>query len=136
MRRPPPAGLDRLLARCRAGQRPARAGGRVDRTLGKPEYDERADAPQRCEREVARRLRLGARTVRARLGIVEAGTSRDEAWRFFTLSRSLEQANMTARLFMTRSLTEASAPSWTTILRSCGAHESYLRTYPGVPADR
>lgn len=67
------------------------------------------------------------------VGIVEAGTSRDEAWRFFTLGRSLEQADMSARLLMTRSLTEASAPSWTTILRSCGAHESYLRTHPGVP---
>ena len=70
------------------------------------------------------------------VGIVEAGTSRDEAWRFFTLGRSIEQADMTARLLMTRSLTEASAPSWTTILRSCGAHESYLRTYPGIPAEQ
>jgi uncharacterized alpha-E superfamily protein len=68
------------------------------------------------------------------VGIVESGSSRDEAWHFFTLGRSLEQADMTARLLSTRSLTQTSGPSWTTILRSCGAYESYLRTYRGVPS--
>jgi uncharacterized alpha-E superfamily protein len=68
------------------------------------------------------------------VGIVEAGTSRDEAWHFFTLGRSIEQADMTARLLATRSLTDTSSPSWTTILRSCGAYESYLRTYRGIPS--
>jgi uncharacterized alpha-E superfamily protein len=43
---------------------------------------------------------------------------------------------MTARLLATRSLTDASGPSWTTILRSCGAYEAYLRTYRGVPSTR
>ncbi|GGF37861.1 alpha-E domain-containing protein [Subtercola lobariae] len=70
------------------------------------------------------------------VGIQEAAASRDEAWHFFTLGRSLERADMTARLLATRSLTEASGPSWTTILRSCGAYESYLRTYRGVPSAR
>ena len=70
------------------------------------------------------------------VGIVEAGASRDDAWQFFTLGRSLEQADMTARLLATRSLTETSGPSWTTILRSCGGYESYLRTYRGVPSAR
>jgi uncharacterized alpha-E superfamily protein len=66
------------------------------------------------------------------VGIIESATSRDEAWQFFTLGRSLERADMTARLLATRSLTEASGPSWTTILRSCGAYESYLldRLFP------
>ncbi|HEY8589476.1 MAG TPA: alpha-E domain-containing protein [Naasia sp.] len=70
------------------------------------------------------------------VGIIESSTSRDEAWLFFTLGRSLERADMTARLLATRSLTEASGPSWTTILRSCGAYEAYLRTYRGVPSAR
>ena len=70
------------------------------------------------------------------VGIVEAGTSRDEAWSFFTLGRSIERADMTARLLATRSLTEATGPSWTTILRSVGAYEAYLRTYRGVPSAR
>jgi uncharacterized alpha-E superfamily protein len=65
------------------------------------------------------------------VGIVESSSSRDEAWTFFTLGRSLERVDMTARLLATSELTEASGPSWTTILRSCGA---YLRTYRGVPS--
>ena len=70
------------------------------------------------------------------IGIIESATSRDEAWSFFTLGRSLERADMTARLLATRALTEASGPSWTTILRSCGAYEAYLRTYRGMPSAR
>ena len=68
------------------------------------------------------------------VGIVESSASRDEAWRFFSLGRALEQADMTARLLATKSLTEASGASWTTILRSVGAYEAYLRTYRGVPS--
>ncbi|WP_298227058.1 alpha-E domain-containing protein [Gryllotalpicola sp.] len=68
------------------------------------------------------------------IGVNEMVMSRDEAYQFFTLGRSLERADMTARLLATRVLTEASGPSWTTILRSCGAYEAYLRTYRGVPS--
>jgi uncharacterized alpha-E superfamily protein len=70
------------------------------------------------------------------VGIIESATSRDEVWQFFTLGRSIERADMTARLLATRTLTEASGPSWTTILRSVGAYEAYLRTYRGVPSAR
>ncbi|MCR2792333.1 alpha-E domain-containing protein [Microbacterium sp. zg.Y625] len=70
------------------------------------------------------------------VGIVDSSTSRDEAWQFFTLGRSIERADMTARMLATRSLTEASGPSWTTILRSCGAYEAYVRTYRGMPSSR
>lgn len=70
------------------------------------------------------------------MGIMYSGASRDEAWHFFTLGRSLERTDMTARLLATRLLTDASGPSWTTILRSCGAYEPYLRTYRGVPSAR
>lgn len=68
------------------------------------------------------------------VGIMESSASRDEAWRFFNLGRALERADMTARLLATRSLTEVSGPSWTTILRSVGAYEAYLRTYRGMPS--
>ena len=70
------------------------------------------------------------------VGIIESATSRDEVWQFFTLGRCIERADMTARLLATRTLTEASGPSWTTILRSVGAYEAYLRTYRGVPSAR
>lgn len=68
------------------------------------------------------------------VGVVDSATSRDEAWQFFSLGRAIERADMTARLLSTRSLTEASGPSWTTLLRSCGAYEAYLRSYRGVPS--
>ncbi|MGM1017516.1 MAG: alpha-E domain-containing protein [Actinomycetota bacterium] len=66
-------------------------------------------------------------------GVVDSSTSRDEAWLFFTLGRSLERADMTARLLATRSLTDAGGPSWTTLLRSCGAYEAHLRGHRAVP---
>lgn len=70
------------------------------------------------------------------VGIADSATSHDEAWQFFTLGRALEQADMTARLLETRVLTDASGPSWTTILRSCGGYEAYLRTYRGISSTR
>ena len=70
------------------------------------------------------------------VGVTDSSTSRDEAWQFLTLGRAIERTDMTARLLATRALTEASGPSWTTILRSCGAYEAYLRTYRGVPSTR
>ncbi|MCH4249740.1 MAG: alpha-E domain-containing protein [Microbacteriaceae bacterium] len=68
------------------------------------------------------------------VGITESSSNRDDAFLFFTLGRSLERADMTARLLATRTLTEASGPSWTAILRSVGAYEAFLRTYQGSPA--
>ena len=68
------------------------------------------------------------------VGIIESATSRDDVWQFFTLGRSLERADMTARLLATHALTGNNGPSWTTLLRSCGGYEAYLRTYRGVPS--
>jgi uncharacterized alpha-E superfamily protein len=68
------------------------------------------------------------------VGIIESATSRDDVWHFFTLGRSIERADMTARLLATSALTGAGGPSWTTLLRSCGGYEAYLRTYRGTPS--
>ncbi len=67
-------------------------------------------------------------------GIADETMSRDDAWRFLVLGRSMERADMTARLVATSTIS-AAVPSWTTLLRSCGAYESYLRTYRGVASD-
>ena len=61
-------------------------------------------------------------------GLSSATTSRDDAWLFMDLGRSLERADMVARLLMTRSLAGTIGPNWTTLLRSCSAHEAYLRS--------
>ena len=68
------------------------------------------------------------------VGVVDSASSRDDAYQFMLLGRSIERADMTARLLATRALTEASGASWTSILRSCGAYEAYLRTYRGMPS--
>jgi uncharacterized alpha-E superfamily protein len=67
-------------------------------------------------------------------GIADATMSHDDAWRFLVLGRSLERADMTARLVATSTIS-GTVPSWTTLLRSCGAYESYVRTYRGVATD-
>ncbi|MFI7587105.1 alpha-E domain-containing protein [Spongisporangium articulatum] len=67
-------------------------------------------------------------------GIADATMSRDDAWRFMVLGRSIERADMTARLVATSSIS-GTAPAWVTLLRSCGAYESYVRTYRGLASD-
>lgn len=68
------------------------------------------------------------------VGTMESSTIRDETWSFFTLGRSIERADMIARLLSTRAFMDVGGPSWTTILRSCGAYEAYLRRYRGMPS--
>jgi len=68
-------------------------------------------------------------------GIVDQSISRDDTWNFLVLGRSVERADMTARLLTTRALAGAAGPDWATLLRSCGAHEAYLRRYRGLGSD-
>ena len=61
-------------------------------------------------------------------GLADSTMSHDNAWRFLVLGRSLERADMTARLLLAR----MSAPDdlgWPILLRACGAHESFIRTH-------
>lgn len=68
-------------------------------------------------------------------GIVDSAMSRDETWHFMALGRSIERADMTARLLTTRALAGVAGPSWGDLLRSCGAHEAFLRTHRGSMSD-
>ncbi|HCX84970.1 MAG TPA: hypothetical protein DHV14_07530 [Micrococcales bacterium] len=68
-------------------------------------------------------------------GIADSATSRDQIWTFLVLGRSIERADMTARLVATRAVAGTSGPSWTTLLRSCGAYEAFLRAYRGNASD-
>lgn len=63
-------------------------------------------------------------------GVSDATMSHDDAWHFIALGRALERADMTARLVAMRAM--AGGPSWNHLLRSCGAHEAFLRTYRGM----
>lgn len=62
-------------------------------------------------------------------GLADSTMSRDEAWRFLSLGRSLERVDMTCRLLSARWSDAAGSAGWVTTLRCCSAHDAYLRTY-------
>lgn len=64
-------------------------------------------------------------------GITAQSLSRDDTWNFLILGRSIERADMIARLLATRALAGSTGPDWGTLLRSSGAYEAYLRRYRG-----
>jgi uncharacterized alpha-E superfamily protein len=68
---------------------------------------------------------------------VAAGTlSRDEAYLFLALGRSIERADMIARLAAARALAGNAGPPWVTLLQSCGAHQAFLRSARGAVDER
>jgi uncharacterized alpha-E superfamily protein len=69
-------------------------------------------------------------------GTADSTLSRDEAWYFLVLGRSIERADMTGRLAAARSLAGTAGPSWVTLLQSCGAYQAFLRSARGVLDDR
>ena len=69
-------------------------------------------------------------------GTADATLSRDEPWHFLVLGRSIERADMTARLVAARALAGDAGPSWITLLQSCGAYQAFLRSAKGVLDDR
>lgn len=68
-------------------------------------------------------------------GLADSTMSRDEGWSFFTLGRSIERADMTARL-IAASMAVGSKSAWNIVLRGTGAHHAFVRTYGGASSDR
>ena len=64
-------------------------------------------------------------------GLADSTMSHDDTWRFLVLGRSLERADMTARLLLARmpGPPEESGPL---LLHACGAYESFIRTHGWV----
>ena len=69
-------------------------------------------------------------------GTADATLSRDEAYHFLVLGRSIDRADMTARLVAARALAGDAGPPWVTLLQSCGAYQAFLRSANGVVDDR
>lgn len=67
-------------------------------------------------------------------GTSRATVVRDEGWQFLSLGRHLEQADMTARLVSGAKLVGSNP--WPAVLRGCGAHDAFLRTYRGLQGER
>jgi uncharacterized alpha-E superfamily protein len=65
-------------------------------------------------------------------GLADSTLSRDEGYRFMVLGRAIERVDMTVRLLLSRVGDSATSPAWVTLLRSAGAHDTYLRTYRGA----
>jgi uncharacterized alpha-E superfamily protein len=61
-------------------------------------------------------------------GLADSTMSHDDAWRFLLLGRSLERIDMTARLLLARMPATPYELGWPTLLRACGAYESFIRT--------
>jgi uncharacterized alpha-E superfamily protein len=68
-------------------------------------------------------------------GTADATLSHDDAWHFLVLGRSIERADMTARLAAARALAGTAGPSWVTLLQSCGAYQAFLRSARGAVND-
>jgi uncharacterized alpha-E superfamily protein len=65
-------------------------------------------------------------------GYVASTISRDAGYDFLALGRSVERADMTARLLaatVSTASTFSREDDWVTTLRACSAHEAFLRTY-------
>lgn len=62
-------------------------------------------------------------------GLLDTTISRDDGWRFLVLGQSLERVDMTSRLLWARAAQRGAGASWISLLKSCSAHEAYLRTY-------
>ena len=69
-------------------------------------------------------------------GTADQTMSHDEGWHFLALGRSIERADMTARMISTAAVTAGSQSAWHNVLRGCGAHHAFVRTYGGVVSDK
>ncbi len=67
-------------------------------------------------------------------GIADSTMSHDDAWDFLVLGRSLERADMTARLVANGGLPRG-GPPWSTVLSSCGAQQAFMRSQRGLLSD-
>ena len=69
-------------------------------------------------------------------GISDSTMSHDQAWHFLVLGRNLERADMTSRLLSSAAVSSGSQVAWVNVLRGCGAHHAFIRTYGGNTSDR
>lgn len=81
--------------------------------------------------DLFRFVRVVKDRVALAVGIAEMTMARDDGWRFLTLGRALERIDMTVRLLSVRHATAKDSSDWTATLKSCSAHEVYLRIYGG-----
>ena len=67
-------------------------------------------------------------------GLARNTMVRDDGWQYLLLGRSLEQADMTSRM-VASAAPATGTTQWPQVLRGCGGHDAFLRTYRGVHSD-
>ncbi len=120
----------------RARECPGCTRSHLHRDLGVPQHHLQRTARTRARRQAAWARTSSCRFVEGRAamfaGLADSTLSRDDGYRFMVLGRAIERVDMTVRLLLSRVGDSASSPAWVTVLRSAGAHDTYLRTYRGV----
>ena len=64
-------------------------------------------------------------------GLVDASMTRDEAWLFWRIGQLVERVDMAARVLQSHDLDDSSDQATVLLLRTCSAHEAYIRTFRG-----
>ena len=131
------ADLDLLLLGRRPGQRPPGPRGDPARAVGVHQHHLAAAADAAVQRVAgptpsstgpATAARCSPASPAAPWSATTAGSSCRWAAR-------LEQVDMTSRMVASASLTTGST-QWPSVLRGCGGHDAFLRTYRGLHTDR
>lgn len=64
-------------------------------------------------------------------GLVDGAMTRDEAWLFLRVGQQLERVDMISRILQAQHLRHGSDSDTVLLLRTCSAHEAYIRSYRG-----
>lgn len=64
-------------------------------------------------------------------GLVDASMTRDEAWLFWQIGSTIERIDMISRILQAHDLEDTSDAATVMLLRTCSAHEAYIRSYRG-----
>jgi len=64
-------------------------------------------------------------------GLVDGSMTRDEAWLFWRIGQLVERVDMGARILQAHDLEDRSDQATVLLLRTCSAHEAYIRSYRG-----
>ncbi len=65
-------------------------------------------------------------------GLTDATLSHDDGYSYLLLGRSIERADMTARLLLTPRGDQAGVTSWMGVLTAAGGQDTYVRAYRGA----
>lgn len=69
-------------------------------------------------------------------GLIDGAMTRDEGWQFWRVGQQLERMDMMSRILQAHRFEDATDADTVLLLRTCSAHEAYIRSYRGQVASR